>query len=77
MKHLKTENGDVIRITRGEEVIEVTQGLMVSGKRRVGVQADRDWRIELLRDGVKVEAVGKRSPLNPENWNESCSNENT
>ena len=68
MKYIETQVEDVIKVSRGEEVIEITLGAAVSGKRRVGVQAERDWQIELFRDGVKVEAVGKKSPLNPDNW---------
>lgn len=69
-KRIKMEVGDMVRMTRGAKVlVEVQYVAAHSGKKsEIGFNADRDVRIELFRDGEKVEAVGKRSPLNPENW---------
>ena len=68
-KMIKMEVGDVVRMTRGDSVVEVQYVAPHSNRRsEVGISADRDVRIELFRDGQKVEAVGRRSPLNPENW---------
>lgn len=69
-KRIKMEVGDVVRMTRGTEVLaEVQYVAPHSGKRsEIGYSADRDVRIELFRDGVKMPGVGKRSPLNPDNW---------
>lgn len=70
MKRIKMNVGDVVRMSRGSEVLaEVQYVAPHTGKKsEVGVTADRDVRIELFRDGQKVTSLGKRSPLNPENW---------
>lgn len=70
MKRIKMEVEDVIKLSRGSEVLATVQYVAAhSGKKsEMGVTADRDVRIELFRDGEKVHSFGKRSPLNPENW---------
>lgn len=55
MKNITMYVDDVVKISRGTEVVEVVFTKHDSGRKtHVGIKADQDWKIELFRGGKLV-----------------------
>lgn len=55
MKNITMYVDDVVKVSRGDEVIEVVFTKHDSGRKtHVGVKADQDWKIELFRGGKLI-----------------------
>ena len=61
MKNVTMYVNDVVKVSRGDEVIEVVFTRHDSGKKTgIGIKAEQDWKIELFRGGRLVMGPGKK-----------------
>lgn len=60
MKNLTLYVNDVVKISKGDEMIEVVFTRHDSGKKTgIGIAASLDWKIELFRQNKKVAGATK------------------
>jgi hypothetical protein len=61
MKNLTLNVNDVVKLSKGDEMIEVVFTRHYSGKKTgIGIADSLDWKIELFRNGKAVEGATKR-----------------